>query len=95
MELKREDVLHIARLARISLSREEVEMYRRQLSEILEHFTVLQEVDTAGVPPTANPLSLSNVMKEDKVKPSIPTDDVLLGAPHKEDRFFKTKAVLE
>ena len=95
MELKRKDVLHIARLARISLSQEEVEMYRCQLSEILEHFTVLQEVDTTGVPPTANPLSLSNVMKEDKVKPSIPTDDVLLGAPHKEGRFFKTKAVLE
>ncbi|MBG7616812.1 MAG: Asp-tRNA(Asn)/Glu-tRNA(Gln) amidotransferase subunit GatC [Chloroflexi bacterium] len=95
MELKREEVLHIAKLARISLSQDDVEMYRRQLSQILEHFTILQEVDTAGVPLTSNPLSLSNVMKEDKVKPSLSTNDVLANAPQQEDQFFKTKAVLE
>ena len=95
MELKREEVLHIAKLARISLSQDDVEMYRRQLSQILGHFTVLQEVDTTGVPLTSNPLSLSNVMKEDKVKPSLSTNDVLANAPQQEDQFFKTKAVLE
>jgi aspartyl-tRNA(Asn)/glutamyl-tRNA(Gln) amidotransferase subunit C len=95
MELKREEVLHIAKLARISLSQDDVEMYRRQLSQILGHFTVLQKVDTTGVPLTSNPLSLSNVMKEDKVKPSLSTNDVLANAPQQEDQFFKTKAVLE
>ncbi len=95
MKLSREEVLHISRLARLGLSDEEVERLSRQLSHILESFEVLQEVDTEGIPPTAQPNMLCNVLKGDKVKPSLPQDDVLANAPQKDGEFFQVRAVLE
>lgn len=95
MRLTREEVLHIARLARVGLCEEEIDRFSRQLSDILENFEVLNRVDTEGVPPTAQPNPLSTVMTEDIVKPSMDPEDVLANAPFREGAFFKIRPVLE
>ncbi|MBI2831094.1 MAG: Asp-tRNA(Asn)/Glu-tRNA(Gln) amidotransferase subunit GatC [Chloroflexi bacterium] len=95
MKLSREQVLHISRLARVSLTEEEVEKFREQLSLLLENFENLQQVDTTGVQPTAQSISLCNVLKEDVVAPSLPPDEVLANAPLREEDFFRVPPVLE
>lgn len=95
MKLSREEVLHIARLARLGISEAEVEKFREQLSNILENFEALKKVDTTSVPPTAQSIDLQNVMREDEVAPSSPAEDILANAPHREGEFFRVKAVLE
>lgn len=95
MKLSREEVLHIARLARVGLTEEEIDRFSEQLSNILENFEILQQVDTEGVPPTAQAVELQNVMREDEVRPSCPPDDILANAPRREADYFKIRAVLE
>ncbi|MBI2869857.1 MAG: Asp-tRNA(Asn)/Glu-tRNA(Gln) amidotransferase subunit GatC [Chloroflexi bacterium] len=95
MTLSRDEVLHIARLARLGLTGEEVDRFREQLSNILQNFEVLNQVDTAGVPPTAQSVSLQNVMRDDTVCPSLSPAEVLANAPQREDDLFKVRAVLE
>jgi len=95
MKLSREEVLHIALLARLGLTEAEVDKFREQLSNILENFEVLQQVDTSGIPPTAQSIALQNVVREDEVAPSLPPGQVLANAPQKEGDFFRVRAVLE
>jgi len=95
MKLSREEVLHIARLARVALTEEEITRFSEQLSNLLEHFEVLQQVDTTDVPPTAQSVTLQDVMREDEVTPSLPPDEVLANAPQRESDCFKVRAVLE
>jgi len=95
MKISREEVLHIARLARVDLADAEVEKLSRQLSNILENFEALQQVDTEGVPPTAQPNALKNVLKADKAGASLPQDEVLANAPCRDGEFFRVRAVLE
>jgi aspartyl-tRNA(Asn)/glutamyl-tRNA(Gln) amidotransferase subunit C len=95
MKLSREEVLHIALLARLGLTESEVDRFREQLSNILENFEILQQVDTSGIPPTAQPIPLQNVMKQDEAIPSLPQSQILANAPRKEGDFFKVRAVLE
>ena len=95
MALTTDDVLHIARLARISLTELEVSRLSQQLSGILGHFEALSSAPTGGVEPTAHPLPLSNVMRADEVAPSLPRSAVLANAPRQEDGFFRVRAVLE
>jgi aspartyl-tRNA(Asn)/glutamyl-tRNA(Gln) amidotransferase subunit C len=95
MKVSREEVLHIARLARVALTEEEITRMSEQLSNLLEHFEVLQKVDTEGVPPTAQSVTLQSVMREDEVKPSLPPEDVLANAPRREGDCFRVRAVLE
>jgi aspartyl-tRNA(Asn)/glutamyl-tRNA(Gln) amidotransferase subunit C len=95
MKLSREEVLHIAKLARVGVTDEDVERLREQLSDILENFEILQQVDTADVPPTAQPNPLQNVTKDDQVAESLPPEQVLANAPKKEGEYFRVKAVLE
>jgi aspartyl-tRNA(Asn)/glutamyl-tRNA(Gln) amidotransferase subunit C len=95
MSVTREEVEHIARLARVRLSPEEIERLSRQLSGILDHFAALSAVNTEGVEPTAHPLPLANVMREDSVAPSLPRDDVLANAEATEDGYIRVRAVLE
>ncbi len=95
MKLSREEVLHIARLARLGLTEAEVNRLSEQLSNILENFEILQQVDTNGVPPTAQPNTLQNVLKEDETKPSLPQNEVLANAPQRDGDFFRVRAVLE
>ena len=95
MKISRDEVLHIARLAKVGLTDAEVEKLSEQLSNILENFEALQQVDTENVPPTAQPNTLKNVLKEDKARPSLPQEDVLANAPRREGEFFRVRAVLE
>jgi aspartyl-tRNA(Asn)/glutamyl-tRNA(Gln) amidotransferase subunit C len=95
MKLTREEVLHIARLARVALTEDEITRMSEQLSNLLEHFEVLQKVDTEGVPPTAQSVTLQSVMRPDEVKPSLTPEDVLSNAPRREGDSFKVRAVLE
>ena len=95
MKLSREEVLHIALLARLGLTEAELHRLREQLSDILENFEILQQVDTGDIPPTAQSITLQNVVSEDEVTPSLPQNQVLANAPQKEGNFFKVRAVLE
>lgn len=95
MKLSREEVLHIARLARVGVSDEDVDRMTEQLSNILDNFEILSEVDTEGVPPTAQSIALQNVLRDDEIVPSLPAEDVLTNAPRREEDFFKVNAVLE
>ena len=95
MKLSREEVLRIARLARIDLTEEEINRMSEQLSNLLEHFEVLQQVNTEGVTPTAQSVTLQSVMREDNIIPSLSVDDILDNAPKREGYFFRVKPVLE
>ncbi len=95
MKLNREDVLHIALLARLGLTETEVEKFREQLSNILENFEILKQVDTADVTPTAQSIALQNVVFDDEVKPSLSQSEILANAPRREGEFFRVRAVLE
>ena len=95
MEISREDVKHIALLARLGMDENEVEKFRQQISNILDNFDILKQVDTEGVPPTAQSITLQNVVSEDKVSTSLPMEDVLANAPQREADFFKVRAVME
>jgi len=95
MELSREEVLHIARLARLGLTEEDVDKFREQLSNILENFDILKQVDTTDIPPTAQSFALQNVMRDDKVTPSLTSEAILANAPRREGEYFRVRAVLE
>ena len=94
MRLSREEVLHIARLARLGLDEVEVDRFREQLSNLLEHFRVLQQVDTTGVAPTAQSIALQNVIRDDSWQASLSPDQILANAPQKESDFFRVRPVL-
>ncbi len=95
MKLSREEVLHIALLARLGLTEAEVDRLREQLSNILENFEVLQQVDTSNIPPTTQSTALQNVVSDDEVTTSFTQSQVLANAPKKEGNFFRVRAVLE
>ena len=95
MKLTREDVLHIARLARLGLTESELGKFSEQLSNILENFEILQQVDTADIQPTAQSITLQNVVREDEVAASLPQSQILDNAPGKDGDFFRVRAVLE
>jgi aspartyl-tRNA(Asn)/glutamyl-tRNA(Gln) amidotransferase subunit C len=95
MKLSPEDVLRIALLARLGVTDTEADKLREQLSSILENFEILQQVDTADIIPTAQSSALQNVVKDDKVAASLPTNQILANAPRTEDNFFRVRAVLE
>jgi aspartyl-tRNA(Asn)/glutamyl-tRNA(Gln) amidotransferase subunit C len=95
MSLTQDEVRHIARLARLGLSPEEVERFRDQLSTILDHFQGLNAFDTDGVPPTAQSFDLTNVERDDAARPSAPREEVLANAPRDEGGYIRVRAVLE
>ena len=88
MEISREEVLHVAKLARLALTDEEVEKFREQLSAILEAVGKVSELDLAGVPPTSHPLDLVNVLVDDEPAPCLSREDALANAPDPEGGFF-------
>lgn len=95
MKLEREAVMHIARLARVHLTDDEIETYAGQLGDIIGHFDVLDAVNTDGIEPTTQALMLRNVMADDVAGPSLPRDVVLDLAPNTEDGYLRVRAVLE
>ena len=77
MSLSRQDVDHVAALARLGLSDDEKETLRDQLSSILDHIAVLSTIDTESIPPTAQVIALENVLRDDEIRPSLTQDQVL------------------
>jgi aspartyl-tRNA(Asn)/glutamyl-tRNA(Gln) amidotransferase subunit C len=95
MKLSLAQVEHVAQLAQLTLSDQEKELFREQLSSILEYAQRLQQLDTNAIPPTATVLPLENVMRDDQTRPSLPLADVLANAPATEDSYFRVPVVLE
>lgn len=95
MKLTIAQVEHIAELAKLDLTPEERELFREQLSQILEYADLLSRLDTSGVQPTTSVLGLQNVMRADEVIPSQPAEDVLKNAPDAEDNLIRVRAILD
>ena len=94
-ELSSREVEHVARLARLGITPEEVLRYRDQLRNILHHIEALNRADTSKVPATAHPLEERNVMRDDSLEPCLPVEEALKNAPSREDSYFKVKAIQE
>jgi aspartyl-tRNA(Asn)/glutamyl-tRNA(Gln) amidotransferase subunit C len=95
MSLTREQVEHIAGLARLNLSEEEIDRFQEQLSEILNYIARLQKLDTGGIPPTSSILPLSSGLRPDEPHPGLPVETLLSNAPQVEGRQFRLPPVLE
>jgi aspartyl-tRNA(Asn)/glutamyl-tRNA(Gln) amidotransferase subunit C len=93
MEIGREEVLHVAKLARLELSDDEIERFREQLSAILEAVGTVSELDLSGIEPTSHPLDVVNVWDEDEPRPCLPREEALANAPDPEGGFFGVPAV--
>jgi aspartyl-tRNA(Asn)/glutamyl-tRNA(Gln) amidotransferase subunit C len=87
--ISREDVLHVARLARLELTEDEVERFVGQLSAILEAVGKVDELDLSDVEPTSHPLDLANVWAEDEPRPSLTLEEALANAPDRDGGFFR------
>jgi aspartyl-tRNA(Asn)/glutamyl-tRNA(Gln) amidotransferase subunit C len=92
--LTREDAAYVARLARIDLTEEELDLYAVQLAAVLDHAASVAALDTSGVTPTAHPLPLRNVLRPDEPRPSLRRDEILAQAPAVEDGRFKVPRIL-
>ena len=95
MKLTREQVTHIAALARLALTEQEIALYQEQLSAILEYAERLQTLDTDAISPTATVLPLRNVTRADEPRPGLARDDILANAPAVEEGCFQVPVVLE
>jgi len=92
--ISREDVAHVARLARLDLSAGELDRFTTQLGAVLDYAAGVAALDTSGVDPTAHPLPLSNVLREDVVAPSLDHGEVLAQAPQAEGGRFRVPSIL-
>ena len=88
------DVRHVAKLARLDVTDDEVALFAGQLAAVLEHAQDVEALDTAGVPPTAHPLPLVNVLREDVPRDGVDRDEVLAMAPAAEDGRFRVPRIL-
>jgi aspartyl-tRNA(Asn)/glutamyl-tRNA(Gln) amidotransferase subunit C len=87
--ITKEEVLHVARLARLELSDDEVARFQKQLSAILEAVSKVSELDLSDVPPTAHPLEIANAWAEDEPRPSLTRDEVFANAPDRDGDHFR------
>ena len=94
-QLSAEDVRAIADLARLELSDADVVVYQRQLSDILQYFQKLQELETSHIDPTSSVLPLTNVMRADEAVPALSVDEVVANAPDSDGEQFRVRAVLD
>ncbi|MEE9402054.1 MAG: Asp-tRNA(Asn)/Glu-tRNA(Gln) amidotransferase subunit GatC [Desulfobacteria bacterium] len=94
MKITREEVVHVAKLARLNLDEEAIELYTKQLGEILTYMDTLNRVNTENVPSTSHAIFMNNVFREDEVKDSIPADQALANAPQAEDGSFVVPKVI-
>ena len=92
MAISREQVIHVARLARLEIPEEEIEVVRAQLSDILDAVSKVSELDLSDVEPTSHPLDLVNVLDEDVPRPSLSRDEALANAPDPTDGAFRVPA---
>ena len=92
--ISRADVEHVARLARLNVTEDELVLFTEQLGAVLDHAADVEALDTSGVPPTAHPLPLENVLRDDVVGPSLVRDEVLSQAPAVEGGRFRVPRIL-
>ena len=95
MKITGAEVKHVARLARLKLSEEEVETFTGQMGAILAYIEKLNELDTDGIVPTAHAVPMENAFREDMERPSIGVDQALANAPDQVDGFFRVPKVIE
>jgi aspartyl-tRNA(Asn)/glutamyl-tRNA(Gln) amidotransferase subunit C len=93
--ISREDVEHVARLARLALTPDELERMRTQLNAILVHIDALKAVDTDDVEPTSHAVPVVNVMRDDEPRPPFPVEDMLRNAPDRAGQFFRVPRIIE
>jgi aspartyl-tRNA(Asn)/glutamyl-tRNA(Gln) amidotransferase subunit C len=93
--ITRDEVEHVARLARLAITPDEAERLTHELAGILEHADDVAALDLADIPPTAHPLPLVNVLRRDEVRPTLPRDEVLAAAPDAEDGRFRVPRILD
>jgi aspartyl-tRNA(Asn)/glutamyl-tRNA(Gln) amidotransferase subunit C len=92
--LTRAEVEHVANLARLALTADEIDALTTELAAILDHAAQVSALDTAGVPPTAHPLPMVNVFRADVTRPGLPRDEVLAAAPETENGRFRVPRIL-
>ena len=95
MAITKEQVRHVAKLARLKLSEEELENYTKELSSILDYMEKLNELDTSNVEPLTYPVGNKNVFRKDELGISVKTEDALKNAPLKNDKYFKVPKVIK
>jgi aspartyl-tRNA(Asn)/glutamyl-tRNA(Gln) amidotransferase subunit C len=93
--ISKDDVTHVARLARLALTDAELETMREQLNAILAHIDALKAVDTSGVEPTSHAVPQFNVMRDDEPRPSFPAEEMLANAPDRAGEFFRVPRIIE
>ena len=93
--INRDDVAHVARLARLALTDAELERMREQLNAILAHIDALRAVDTTGVEPTSHAVPQFDVMRDDEPRPCFPREDMLANAPDRAGDFFRVPRIIE
>lgn len=94
MKISQKEVEHVALLARLDLTEEEIQEHSQQLNKILEAMEVLDQVDTSNVEPLAHILPIKNVLREDEIGPTLSIEEVLQNAPEAEDRMFKVPKIM-
>ncbi len=94
-QITKEEVVHVANLARLSLTDEEIEKFGKQMSAILEHASEVSKIDTRGVVPTSHPLKMENVLREDVVGLSLTQEQALSGAPNAQEGRFMVPQILD
>lgn len=95
MTISRQDVEHIALLARLYLTEEELDRYSNQLGSILQYIEKINSLDTSAVPPTSHPIQMVNVFRPDAVEPSLAVDEALANAPDKQRPYFRVPRVVD
>jgi len=95
LELGREQVRHIAELAKLGITEEETDIFAKQLSEILEYAQILNRLDTDAIPPTAQAIQMHNVSRHDQAQPSFPPEEILANAPQRQDNWFRVRLILD
>jgi aspartyl-tRNA(Asn)/glutamyl-tRNA(Gln) amidotransferase subunit C len=94
MKLSSQDVEHVAHLARLHLSTEEIDLFTHQLNSILLYMEKLSELDTSGIPPTTHALNLSNAFRDDQILPSLPREEALKLGPEQGCSAFVVPKVI-
>ncbi len=91
--ITKDDVKHVAKLARLELSEVEIEKYSKQLGDILKYVEQMNEIDTTGIEPMPHAIPVTNVMREDVVKYEQTKDELMKNAPYEEDGFFRVPKI--
>jgi aspartyl-tRNA(Asn)/glutamyl-tRNA(Gln) amidotransferase subunit C len=94
MKITKEEIAHVAKLARLSLDEDSITLFTKQVGDILAYMDKLNRLNTEGVSPTSHAISIANAFREDEVRPSISNESALSNAPAKEDTMFVVPKVI-